>query len=225
VSLALVLLPAPVALRRAAAQDAPPTPRGSVFQRLGLDKLQLTGVGLSAGPVYPAKSLATQAYSVHGDYGMIARDWRVVFVVTYWGSELRRDVVDRFGEQIRRSVVDPAGDDTVQIGRVTISDVALETDLRWSPLPGRVIRPYGGVGVGAHVINAENKFIAGTFVESALDNIAAGLTGIAGVDLALGRALSVGAQGRYTLLSTVRFASLRLTGSYSFHLAKPSRSS
>jgi hypothetical protein len=43
---------------------------------------------------------------------------------------------------------------------------------------------------------------------------------VAGVDLAPTRALAVGVQARYTLLSAVRFATLRVTGTYSFRLPR-----
>ena len=193
----------------------------SLFERLNLDRLRLTALGASAGPVLPARVRATQAYSVHADYGEIAPPWRVVFLVTYWESEFRRAEVDRLAEQIRAATIDPSRDDTVAVGRVTVSDIALETDLRWAPLRSAAFRPYLGGGFGAHVINAENKFISGTFVESALDNIAAGVTGLAGFDTAPLRGLSLMAQARYSLLSNTRFLTLRAGGSYYFNLAAP----
>jgi hypothetical protein len=188
----------------------------SLFERLNLDRLRLTALGASAGPVQPKRVKATQSYSVHADYGEITRPWQVVFLVTYWESEFRQREVDRLAEQIRSATIDPSRDDTVDVGRVTVSDIALETDLRWSPLRAAVLRPYLGGAFGAHVINAENKFISGTFVESALDNIAAGVTGLVGVDTAPLRGLSLMVQARYSLLSNMRFLTLRAGGSYYF---------
>jgi len=156
---------------------------------------------------------------VHADYGEVTPPWRVVFMVTYWESEFRAREVNRLAEQIRAATIDPSRDDTVALGRVTVSDIALETDLRWSPLRTAAIRPYLGGAFGAHVINAENKFISGTFVESALDNIAAGFSGLAGLDTAPLRGLSVMIQARYSLLSNTRFLTLRAGGSYYFNLA------
>jgi hypothetical protein len=127
--------------------------------------------------------------------------------------------VDRLARRIRAATVDPSGDDTVAIGRVSVSDIALETDLRWSPLRTAALRPYLGGGFGAHVLNAENEFISGTFVESALDNIAAGFTGLAGFDTAPLRGLSLLLQARFSLLSNTRFLTLRAGGSYYFNLA------
>ena len=69
------------ATRPLRAQDEP-----GVFERLNLDKLRLTALGVSMGPVAPTSIAPTTAYSVHADYGEISPRWRVVFTATYWGS-------------------------------------------------------------------------------------------------------------------------------------------
>ncbi|MDQ3519952.1 MAG: hypothetical protein M3466_16320 [Gemmatimonadota bacterium] len=204
-----------------AAETAFTQGRGSLFERLNLDLLRLTAVGAMSGPVYPSRVVSTQAYSVQADYGEITRHWRVVFTVSYWGSEFEREVVEKFEQRLLDAMTDPAGDDTLRIGRITVSDISLETDIRWAPRPVSLLRPYLGGGFGAHVINAESPFIADTFVESALDNIAAGIAGVAGVDIAPIRALTLGVQGRYTLLSNTRFLTLRAGGSYHFNVRHP----
>jgi hypothetical protein len=146
-----------------------------------------------------------------------------VFQVTYWDSRFRDEAVNEFAERLRSNIIDPAGDDTLRVGGITVSDVALEGDLRWTPFGEKFLRPYVGVGVGAHVINAESPFISGTFVETALDNIATGVAGVSGLDLVLGR-LSVGVQARYNLLSTIRFGSARAVARYEFRrVQRPGR--
>ncbi|MFN2398860.1 MAG: outer membrane protein [Gemmatimonadaceae bacterium] len=197
------------------------SPRGaagqeSVFERLNLDRLKLTSLGVAYGPVYPAKSEDTKSYGVTADYGEIARNFRIVFVVSYWGSEFTRDVVEKFVLQVSKSIVDSTGDARLERHRVTISDISLETDIRWSPLRPRLFQPYAGVGVGAHVINAESKLIEGTFVESALDNIGTGITGLAGVRLGPVKRIALGVEGRFTALSNVRFGTIRATGAFFF---------
>ena len=213
-----------VVLAPAAGESALAQGRGSLFERLNLDVLRLTAVGAMVGPVNPSRVVSTQAYSVHADYGEITRHWRVVFTVSYWGSEFERQVVERFERRLLEAMTDPAGDDTLRIGSIKVSDISLETDMRWAPRPVSLLRPYLGGGFGAHVINAESPFIADTFVESALDNIAAGIAGVAGLDIAPIRALTLGVQGRYTLLSNTRFLTVRAGGSYHFNVRQPLRS-
>ncbi|MGH7720260.1 MAG: hypothetical protein ACREON_15630 [Gemmatimonadaceae bacterium] len=188
--------------------------QGSLFERLNLDRLRLTALGVAAGPVSLARVEGTESYAIQADYGEIARNWRALFVVSYWGSRFKRETVREFEEQLARSITDPSGDDVIEVGEVRVSDIALEAELRWTPRERWALRPYLGGAFGAHVINAESPFIEGTFVESALDNINTGLSGVIGLETApLGR-LSFGVQARYTLLSNVRFGALRAGATY-----------
>jgi hypothetical protein len=201
-----------VGLSLGAARDASAQ---SLFQRLNLDRLRLTGIGVAYGPVQPKSVVATQSYGVQADYGAIAPHWRVVFSASYWGSRFTDATVQQFVAQLRHSL----SDTTVGIdpGKVTVSDIALEVEGHWIPTArSAFVQPYLGVGIGAHVVNAEGKLIDNTFVESALDNIASGFTGIAGVAILPSRRVSLGVEGRYTLLSTVRFGTLRATAMYHF---------
>lgn len=190
---------------------------GSLADRLNLDRLHLTAIGLAYGSVAPSQVVQTSSYGIEADYGEIAPHWHVVFSASYWGSRFTDAAVARFVSQLRNSIVDPTGDDTIVASPVHISDITLEADGRWSPAaPRSFFAPYIGGGIGANIVNAESKMIDHTFVESALDNIATGLTALTGFDLRLARALSIGVEARYTLLSTVRFGTLRATVSYHF---------
>jgi opacity protein-like surface antigen len=195
------------------AQEGP-----GLFERLNLDKLKLTALGASVGPVAPTGTVPTMAYSLHADYGEISPRWRVVFTATYWGTRYKADVIKRLENKLRESIVDTTRTAFFAIGRIKISDIAVGGDLRWTPRGG-ALRPYIGGGLLAHVVNVEGKAIQGTFVESALDNIAAGFSAVAGVDVTFARHLAIGVQGRYDLTSGVRYGSLRALGTYHFDTA------
>lgn len=193
----------------------------SLFERLGLDRLRLTSIGVGYGPARPSKVEATHSFALQVDYGEIAPRWHVVFGASYWESNFKESVVRGFEEQLERTITDPSGDDVIDIGRIRVSDVALEMEVRYVPARlNSVIKPYLGFGLGAHAIDAESPFIQGTFVESALDNISTGVTGVAGTDLMLGGRFSIGVQARYTLLSTLRYGTLRGLASYHFRRAR-----
>ena len=196
----------------------------SLFERLNLDRLRLTALGAATGPVQPSRVEKTQLYSVFADYGAITRSWRIVFSATYWGSHFHDEVVQELEDRLRSQVIDPAGDDTLDLGRIHVSDIALEVDLRYMPRPNAVLRPYAGGGLGAHMINAESPFIADTFVESALDNISAGFAAFAGIETAPISRFSVGLQARMNMLSNVRFWSARALVTYFFAAQRPSSS-
>ena len=198
---------------RAGAQDRP-----GLFARLNLDKLKLTAFGVSGGPVAPTSIVTTVAYSLHADYGEIAPKWRVVFSTTYWGSRYRDEVVLRLADKLRERIVDSTRSAQFSLGGISVSDIAVGGDLRWSPRTA-ALRPYIGGGMFAHVINAEGKAIKGTLIENALDNIALGFGAVTGVDLTLARHLAIGVQGRFDLTSGVRYGSLRAVGTYYFDSA------
>lgn len=218
VALALALL-APSALRaQEPARVDTIVESPTLFERLNLDKLRLSALGMSVGAVKPSQTETTQAYAVHADYGRVAERWNIVFSVTYWGSRYERETLQRFADTLRNVIVDSTGDYQLDLGEVTISDIALGTELRWMPrrAPSTVLRPYLGGGLAAHVVNAEGRAISGTFVERALDNITAGVIAVGGVDAVFFRHLSVGMQARYDLLSGSRFGALRLVATYVF---------
>ncbi len=198
-----------------------------LFERLGLDRLRLTSVGLGYGPVTPAKVDPTHSFALQVDYGEIARRVHVVFGASYWESSFTNEVVSEFVRQLEGSIVDPAGDDTIHAGRVRVSAVSLEMEARYYPgRPSAALRPYVSLGLGAHAINAESKLINDTFVESALDNISTGVTGVAGLEVVPARRFSFGVQARYTLMSTVRFGTVRALANYHFgRTRRPGRDS
>jgi len=197
----------------ALAQDGP-----GLFERLNLDKLKLTAFGASLGPVAPTSIVPTVAVSLHADYGEIAPNWRVVFSATYWGSRYRDEAVERLANKLRERIVDTTRTAKFDLGAITVSDIAVGGDLRWSPRTG-ALRPYIGGGALAHVVNAEGKGIQGTLIENALDNIALGFGAVTGVDVTFARHLGIGLQGRFDLTSGVRYGSLRAVGTYYFDTA------
>jgi len=213
VGIAAVALAVPRALSAQVPDDTP-----GLFERLNLDKLRLTAFGAAFGPVAPTNTEPTVAYSLHADYGEIARNWRVVFTATYWGTRYTRETVARLEDKLRESIVDTTVSARFELGRIQISDIAVGGDLRWTP-SARVARPYLGGGLLAHVVNAEGKAIQGTFIENALDNIALGFAAVSGVDVSLARHLGIGLQARYDLTSGVRYGTLRATGTYYFDTA------
>jgi hypothetical protein len=187
-----------------------------LWERLNLDRLRLTGLGINTGPVGPSRAENTQAYGVFADYGYITSSWRVLFSATYWGSHFDDDIVQELEDKLREQIIDPSGDDTLDLGRIDVSDIALEIDMRYTRWRSAAFVPYVGGSLGAHIINAEAPFINDTFVESALDNISAGFALFAGVDTAPFSRMSLGAQARMNLLSNLRYWSGRAFLTYFF---------
>ncbi|HEY0970619.1 MAG TPA: outer membrane beta-barrel protein [Gemmatimonadales bacterium] len=211
----MTLLAAAIATAPATSAAQERTP--SVREALGIDRLQLSSVGAWGAQVWPTDIEPTEAVGLQADYGEVFPGWRVVVGVSYWKSRFDEGVVQRFADSLAAVVNDPTGDATVEVGRVSVSVLAATAEARWSPLRGRHRwRPYLGAGIGAYAQNAEGRPVSGTFIESALDNIAAGFAASAGADVRLLPNLSLGMQARYDLLSGTRYASLRAGASYVF---------
>jgi opacity protein-like surface antigen len=190
----------------------------NIFQRLDLDRLRLEGFGIVAGPVSPSTIVSTQSYGVQADYGEIAPHLRVGFSGSFWSSRFTDKTVNQFIHQIEQSLSNP--EDSIKFDRVRVSTISVEVDLRYIPTNTHAaVQPYVGGGLGLHIVNAESKLIQGTFVESALDNIGAGISAIAGVAFLPTHRVSVGVEARYTVLGTLRFGTVRAGGM--FHFSRP----
>jgi opacity protein-like surface antigen len=198
--------------------SAAPARAQNVFQRLDLDKLRLEGVGAVVGPVSPSSVVSTQSYGVQADYGEITPHLRVGFSGSFWSSRFTDKIVNQFIKQLEQSLSNP--DDSIKFDRVKVSTISVEVDLRYTPINAHAaVQPYIGGGLGLHIVNAESKLIRDTFVESALDNIGAGISAIAGVAFVPTHRVSVGVEARYTVLGTLRFGTVRAGGM--FHFSRP----
>lgn len=191
-----------------------PSRAQSVLNWLNLDRLQIVSLGAAFGRVQPSQLEATNLYALEADYGELAPNWHVVFGASYWESRFRDKVVQAFVDSLQKSVSDPTAH--VLPSRVTLYDVTFGADARYTPNYSGAIKPFFGVGVAAHVINAEGKLIKGTFVERALDDIAAGLYVTTGFSLRLVRHFGIDAGVRGDLLSGFRSTQVRAGATYYF---------
>ena len=190
-------------------------------ERLGIDKLKFTALGVQVGRVAPYGIEPTTSYSVQADYGEIVPNWRIVFNATYWGSQFTDKSVQTFADSLRNAISDPTGDAVVVLGDITVSDIVLGADARRTYQPSWWLRPYLGAGIATHIVNADGRLIDGTFVERATDVIAVGVAGTVGVNARVLRHIALDAQARYDFLSLARFASLRVGASYYFDNPRP----
>ena len=210
--LGLVLLV--VAARSGAAQD-------KSKDSFNLDKLEIVSLGGSVGKILPSQVEPTNLYSVQADYGEIAPGWHLVFATSYWESRFRDAVVQEFVDSLTKSLIDPTGTAKIALSRVTIYDVTIGTELRYSPVYSGEIKPFIGAGLAAHVINAEGRLIKGTFVERSLDDIAAGLFITGGISFKLLKHIGVEGTLRGDLLSGFRSSQARVGGTYYFGRMHP----
>ena len=215
-SLVRILSVVLVAATRLEAQE-----KQSWAERLGIDKLKFTALGVQVGRVAPYGIEPTTSYSLQADYGEIAPGWRIVFNATYWGSQFTDESVQAYADSLKNAISDPTGDAEVILGDITVSDIVLGADARRTYKPSWWFSPYLGAGLATHIVNADGRLIDGTFVERATDVIAVGVAGTVGLNVRVLRHVALDAQARYDFLSLARFASLRVGASYYFDNPRP----
>lgn len=187
----------------------------SVVEQLQLDRLQLVSLGLGAGSIAPAQVDRTKVFGLSADYGQISPAWRLQFRISYWESHFKASVVNAFADTLQRNLQNPDAT-TVKRSPISIYDAAFGLGARRLLVPSADVTPFFSAGIAGHVINAEGDFIKGTFVERALDDIAAGVFGEAGIRARILRRFLVEGTIRGDLLSGFRSMQWMATGSYYF---------
>lgn len=183
---------------------------------ISLDRLQIISLGASVGPILPSQVAPTRVYATQADYGPIAPGWRLSFSVSYWESHYRDAVVQEFVDSLNKNLSDTSTSARLQPSRISVFDVTFSGDARYTPVFAGMFRPFAGLGVAAHVINAEGKLIKGTFVERTLDDIAFGVYGTAGIGLRLTRSFGLEGGIRADLVGGLRSAQARAGATYYF---------
>ena len=195
--------------------------QGGVFQRFNLDRLQLVSLGGGVGRIHPSQVEPVPIYLLQTDYGEIAPAWRVAFTISFWDSEYRGNVVQAFVDSLNSNLVDPTGTARVAPSPVSVYDATFGMGFRRYLSPRSAVTPTLTLGVAAHFINAEGRLIRGTFVERALDDIAAGLFAGTGVQARFFGRIQIEANVRGDLLSGYR--STQINGGASYYFGEPRR--
>jgi hypothetical protein len=184
----------------------------AIITSLGLDKLQITSLGVAYGEIFPSQVRPAHLFALQADYGNLSPSWRLVIGASYWQSRFDDDVVQTFVDTLRKSISNPS--DRVLPSKISVYDVTFSGDVRYTPDYSGDLKPFLGVGIAAHVINAEGTLINGTFVERSLDNIAAGLYVTGGMAVRLFPHLGIEGAARADLLSSFRSIQIRAGATY-----------
>lgn len=171
--------------------------------------LRFSGIGADVGAVVSDRLATEITGSVRVDYGFIAPSVRTLIGVAYFRSRFDDNEITDFENRLRGVVTDPTGDFQIDVGEVTWTNVAIDLDLQYLLARGPLVIPYLGLGIGVHFRDASGAAIAGTFVEDALETIAAVLNLTGGFEIGLTRELRFTAEGRGILSSGLIAASIR----------------
>ncbi|HXF96263.1 MAG TPA: hypothetical protein VNI61_09205, partial [Gemmatimonadales bacterium] len=191
---------------------APPLPRlvgQGVLREFSYDNLRPSAIQADLGLVGASRLTGAVTGGVRLDYGQIAPRVRVLLGLSYYRARFAREELDRFERRIRELVEDPDSNFTVDVGAIRWADLTGDLDLQYVFPQGRSVTTYLGLGLSVHLRNGSGAAIDGTFLEDALDDVAAGINATLGAEFSLGTSWQVTLDARGVLLSDHSTASLR----------------
>jgi len=190
-----------------------------VLSQFSYDNLRLSGIQVDLGVLGATELTGATVGGIRVDYGRIAPKVRLLLGVSYFHSQFDNQARDRFARRLD-SIVNPSTPDTINLGRITLSDIIGDVDFQYVFPQAHGVTAYIGTGISVHVRNGGGAAINGTFVEDALDVSTAGLNGTIGFEFSLSHAWRFTLDGRGTLSSGLKAASLRTGIMYRFKASK-----
>jgi len=179
------------------------------------DELRPTAIQFDLGLLGATRLRGCATGGLRLDYGRIAPRIRILLGLSYYRSQFSGREIAEFEQRIRDLVDDPDGNFTVDVGTIHWADLTGDLDLQYVMPQGHAVTAYLGLGLSVHLRNGSGAAIDGTFLEDALDDVAAGLNGTLGVEVGAGHwGLTV--EGRGVVLSNHGTASLRTGVLYRF---------
>ena len=179
-----------------------------VLNQFSYENLRFSGIQLDVGLLGASDLTGATVGGLRVDYGRIAPKVRLLLGLSYFQSQFDQQARDRLERRLD-SLVNPSTPDSIDLGRISLSDVIGVIDFQFVFPQGHGITAYLGTGVSIHVRNGSGAAINGTFVEDALDVITAGLNGTMGFEFNLSPAWRFTVDGRGVLSSGLRSVSLR----------------
>lgn len=177
------------------------------LEQFSYEGVRLAGIGLDAGGVI-SNSLTTEPIGgVRIDLGLFAPRVRVMLGASYFKGAFDADQIAAFETRLEELLVGCTC--ALDVGSVTMANVEVFADLQYLLRSVGRVQPYVAFGFGAHVRDGDGPAIDGTFVEDALDTVAAGVDGAVGVDIAILSRLAFLAEVRGGLTSELRTVSAR----------------
>ncbi len=176
VALALVLTAGPAG--RLTAQK--------ILEQFSSENLVASAFGFDLGVLAGTDIRGTRAGALRLDFGRVAPSIRVLLGVSYFRADLNGATLARFADRLRSIVYDPDSNYTIDLGRVTWSDVTGDLDLQYVMPQGRSVTAFMGLGLSVHVRRGSGPAIDDTFVQDALNAITAGLNGTLGAEFGSG---------------------------------------
>ncbi len=182
---------------------------------INLDRLQIISLGASVGRILPSQIEPANVYATQAEYGPIGQKWHFSVSVSYWESRYRDEVVRTFVDSLEQEPHRHVRAHPSRRGSTCSTSRSAATRAT-RHVSSSFLKPFAGVGVAAHVVNAEGKLIKGTFVERTLDDIAFGVYGVTGLGVRISRSIGVEGLVRGDLVGGLRSVQARAGATYYF---------
>lgn len=161
-----------------------PASAQTILEQFSYEGLSFKGVGVEFGPVWSDALTREFSPGLRVDYGLFAPNVRLLLGGSYFRGDFNESELAKFEQGILRAISDPTADVVVDVGQITWTNVELNIDLQYLVPAGRSQLFYAGLGLGVHVRDGAGSVIDDSFVEDALDTMAAGATVSAGFEWA-----------------------------------------
>jgi hypothetical protein len=170
--------------------------------------LTFRGIGFDYGYIWPTKVQSTSMYSLRVDLGYLGPGVRIAPSISYWSSEFERSELERLANRLND--IPGVAVDADDLGPISWRDIALSVDaqLVWT-VPFRAFT-YIGAGAGLHVLNGSGSAFEDTFVDDLLDSTSGAVAAMVGLEFQPLDYLRLYGEGRYTLMSDVRYPGFRV---------------
>ncbi len=177
------------------------------LEQFSYEGVRFAGIGIDAGAVI-SNSLTTEPIGgVRIDLGLFAPRVRVMLGGSYFRGQFDAEQIAEFETRLQELLVDCTC--SLDVGSVTMANVEVFADLQYLLRSVGRVQPYVALGISAHVRDGDGAAIDGTFVEDALDTVAAGVGAAVGLDVAILSRLAFVAEVRGGLTSELRTVSAR----------------
>jgi hypothetical protein len=192
----------------------------AILNRFSYDSLRPSGLQADLGALGATRLRGTIIGGVRLDYGYVAPHVRVLLGLSYFKGTFNQHAIDQLTRKLRSLVTDPDSNFTINVGRITWSDLTGDLDLQYVLPQGRSVSAYLGLGMGVHLRHGSGNAINGTFVADALGGVSAGLNGTIGADYAVGPRWRLTLEGRGVVATDLSTVSLRAGVMYRFRAGR-----
>lgn len=181
----------------------------AVLDQFSYDELRPSALQVDIGLLGASQLQGTFVGGLRLDYGYIAPRVRLLFGISYFRSQLDRETRDRFVQRLRNLIDDPTNDYTIDVGRIYWGDIVADMDFQFAIPQGSTVTTYLGAGIGVHLRNGSGTAIDDTFIEDALDEIAAAANVMIGVEIDLASRWHATVETRGVISTGLSTASMR----------------